>query len=177
MEFNREKFKNMVHYICRRTATTPEKLGKTKLHKIVWFSEAKRFMLRGEKIIGERYVKKPYGPFAYHMEEIIKELSSENKLFQRKADYYGMEQIQLIGKGEPNLSLFSPDELQLIDETLEDICEGHTASSISDKTHGMIWQIAADEEPIPIETVLVAQLAPITNADIDWAKAEIAKIG
>jgi len=174
MEFNKEKFKNLVHYICRSKATEPEKLGKTKLHKILWYSEGRSFLLRGEILTGGSYIKKQYGPFSPNLDEILNELKTEGLLTIHPVDFYGKEQIQLIGKGAPDTSLFTDKQLRTIDNVVEQICEDHTAQSISDKSHGEIWRIAADGEPLPFEAVLVENLAPISDEDIEWAKAELA---
>lgn len=72
--FDRERYKALLHYICRYTAREPEKLGLTKLHKILWFIDGQSFLRHGETITGENYIKHRYGPFSVHADEVISEL-------------------------------------------------------------------------------------------------------
>lgn len=176
MDFDKGKFKKLVHYVCRKTSADPDKLGLVKLHKILWYSEGRSYVARGESLTGETYIKKQRGPFSTHLPDIIKELEKEGELFTRKVDYHGYEKMELIGKGEPDLSLFTDSELRTIDSIIDQICDGQTAASISEKSHDEIWEMAADGEPLPIAAMLVARLAPITDEDIAWANEEIAKL-
>jgi hypothetical protein len=65
--------------------------------------------------------------------------------------------------------LFSSDELRLIDEAFEHVCLNHTARSVSEETHGVIWELAAMGEEMPYSTVFAANDGEITEEDIAWA--------
>lgn len=176
MAFNPKKFKSLVHYVCRKTGSAPDQLGLTKLHKILWFAEGQNYVVRGEPIVGETYIKKEFGPFSIHLGDVLNELARENLLFRRTVDYHGLRKEELIGKGNPDLTLFHENEIRTIDLIIDQICKDHTASTISDKSHDDIWKMAINDEPLPISLRTVARMAPITEEDMDWAREEIKRI-
>jgi len=173
MKFNREKLKALVHYICRE-CRDPSKLGMTKLHKILWYSDGQSYVRHGEPITGERYIKMPYGPFADHLSGVLDDLQKEGKVYMHKVDFHGKEKYELIGKGEPDKSLFTDKELTLINSMIKNITEDHTAASISDRTHNAIWEMAILKEEMPYESLL-ARFVPLNDDDIAWAKSVIAQ--
>lgn len=173
MKFNREKFIALVHYICRKC--DPAKLGKTKLHKILWLSDVQNYLLRAEPLTGERYIKMQYGPCASHLDSAIDALKAANLLHVETPE----EEYQatlFYGKGEPDMSLFTDKEMTLIDSQMLLVIGSHTANSISEKSHDEIWKMAIMREEIPYEAYLVKRFAPPSKEDLDWAKAEIAKL-
>jgi hypothetical protein len=175
MTFNTDKFKALVHYICRACAD-PSKLGKVKLHKILWYSDGSHFLRRGEPITGETYIKKQYGAFAIHLEDVVAELVHEGRLVVNQVPYFGKEKTEFIAKGDSDKGVFSEKELAIVDTNIEYICEDHTAASISERTHNEIWEMAALNEPLPYEALLVARFLEPTEDDFCWAKDEIAKL-
>lgn len=175
MAFQRAKLKALVHYVCRKMSSEPEKLGKTKLNKILWYAEGRSFVSSGQQITDESFKKDRYGPVSIHLDDIIKELTKDGLLYVTTSDHYGLDKFVFVAKGDPDTSLFSQRELSWIDSVANEICYDHTAKSASDKSHDEIWQMAADHESLPIEVMLVARLAPITSEDLAWAREEIRK--
>lgn len=49
MSFEREKFKRLFHYVVWK-AGKKDGFGATKLYKVLWFSEARTYLLTGEPI-------------------------------------------------------------------------------------------------------------------------------
>ena len=178
MNFNQEKFKALVHYVCR-TCIDPSKLSATKLHKILWLADVYAYKHCGTPVTGETYKKNLYGPFSTHLDTIVSQLQKENLLFVHEVNLdwgESKKRREFIGKGDVNKSLFSERELQIINDARDYVCENHTAVSISDKTHDAIWEMALMHEPIPYEAMLVSRLAKVTEEDIEWAKSELRKI-
>ena len=134
------------------------------------------FKRQYRSITEEKYIKNDHGPFSVHMDEILDELKVEGKLHIDKDEYYELEKFRLMGKGEADISWLSERQVSMINDVIDEVCENHTATSISDKTHDHIWEIAAVGEEIPLETILVARLAPITEDDVTWAEQELSKL-
>jgi hypothetical protein len=174
VKFDREKFKSVVHYICKMYAMDPSKLGKTKLHKILWLSDIWHYRQYGTPITGARYIKMQFGPFAEALDGTLKKLESDGKLYMPPIEEERYKKFDLIGKGEPDMSDFSKTEMLLINEVAQYVAENHTAASISDKTHDEIWRMSIMREEIPYEA-MIAVPAKITDEHIQWAKSEIAK--
>lgn len=171
-----EKLKEAVHFICRY-APTPESLGATKLHKILWLFDSEIFRLWGQTSTDERYIKKPQGPWSTHAERVIRDLESTGRLRSEKVEFHGFEKRQFYAKGLPDESQFKPREIRELKRITERICREETATTISDKTHDHIWEIAQLDEEIPAAALLVKNLAPITDEDRAWARQVIAAKG
>ena len=73
----------------------------------------------------------------------------------------------------PSLSRFSAEEISLVDEVLHIICNKHTATSISNFSHDLVWEAAEIGEEIPYFTAMSMLLGEINAEDIAWAKGEI----
>ncbi|MCI0400054.1 MAG: SocA family protein [Gammaproteobacteria bacterium] len=175
MKFNREKFKTLVHYICRE-CREPSKLGKTKLHKILWLSDVQNYLLRAAPLTGERYIKLKFGPCADHLDSILDELRAEGLLHIERTEHEGYDQFEFYAKGEPNKGLFTEKELATINDQMRLVIEDHTAGSISDRSHDEIWRMAIMREEIPYQAYLVKRFAKPSKKDLDWANAEIRRI-
>ena len=76
----------------------------------------------------------------------------------------------------PDISMFKPEEISIVDDVLREVCFNHTASSISIATHDDIWKLAEIGEEIPIETAFASELAEITEDDVKWAKRKLSKM-
>lgn len=175
LHFDQEKFKSLVHYICR-TCTDPSKLGATKLNKILWLADIYAYKHLGVPITGESYKKDQYGPVSMHVNSAVKQLQAENKLYAHEVELRaGMKQRQFVAKGDPNIAAFSKAELQIINDARDYVCENHTAVSISDKTHDAIWEMALMGELIPYEATLVSRFVKASDEDITWARSILSK--
>ncbi len=174
MQFNRDKFTAAVHYVCRKFAMEPEKLGKTKLHKILWLSDIWHYRQYGDPLTGATYIKMPYGPFAQALSDTLSLLEKSGNLYSRKVDVGEFEKFELIGKGDPDMSAFSKSEMMMLEEAANYVAENHTAGSISDKTHDEVWEMADLQEAIPYEA-MIASPAKITEEHFAWVRSEIAK--
>lgn len=169
---NKEKLKSLVLYICDRVSD-PSELGTTKLNKILYYSDFVQFTKTGKSITGEKYVKRQHGPVAYDILKIENELEEENKLVKKDSDFYGYKQRQYFSLKEPELSLFTAEEISTVDKIIETITKNHSATSISLLSHNHVWESAEIGEEIPYYTSLVSELGEIDEKDIEWAKSII----
>jgi hypothetical protein len=168
MAFDKEKFKGLVHYICWK-CDAPSKLGAIKLNKILWFADIQSFAETGAPITGAAYVKRRLGPVPKPILPALREMEIENVIRIEEVEYYGRSKKQYISLVEPNLSLFSPEQLRLVDAVLHTITHGHTANSVSEATHDDIWKLANEGEEIPYYAVFASKLGKITEQDKQWA--------
>jgi hypothetical protein len=164
--FDRAKFKALVHYICYKA--DPNKLGATRLNKILWFADMLHFTNTGLPMTGEAYVKNRFGPTPRHVLSIIEELETERALVVRHPEL-DHEKRLFIAPDAPPLDQFSPDEISLVDAILHSICNHFTAESISEATHDVIWQLAEIGEEIPYEAFLATDEGEVTDEDLNWA--------
>jgi hypothetical protein len=173
MAFNYEKFKDLVHYICH--IADRDKLGATKLNKILWYSDIISYVNRGESITGSVYKKQQFGPVPKDILPALDELSFEGKMLIRDISWYGNVRKEYLALAEPDISRFDTSEISLVDRITHDICHHFTAESISDSTHDIIWELAEVGEEIPYYAIYGAHLGEITEEDIRWGRDSIAK--
>jgi hypothetical protein len=172
---NREKFKTLVHYVCSK-CEDPSLLGSTKLNKILWYSEALSFLNFGKSITDARFVKRQFGPAPAAILPILSELESEKTLLIRDASFYGFPKKEFISLKAPVLGdSFTREEISIVDLVIGEVCNEHTAKSISKISHDAIWEMAEIGEDLPFYTVLAEQ-GEITEEDVAWADTKIAEL-
>lgn len=168
MEFNQEKFKALVHYICAK-AHDPSVLGATKLNKVLWHSDGLSFIVTGAPITGESYIKRQFGPVPQHILRAMDDLQREGDIVVRNSDYHGFQKREYVSLKEPDLSAFSGAEIDLVNRAFNYVCHAHTAASISEATHDDIWQLAEIGEVLPYETILASEQGEVDEEDMKWA--------
>lgn len=172
MNFNRGKFKNLVHYICEK-CVNPNDLGATKLNKILYYSDLFNYLYTGSGITNEIYVKQQFGPVPRDICSVLEELKTDRKIMIREVDYFGKPKREFISFENSNIDEFTAREISLVDSIIDLITKEHTAASISEKSHDDIWILAEIGEEIPYYTVFVSNLGEVTKEDVEWATNEL----
>lgn len=170
--FNREKFKQLVQYICWR-CDDPSELGATKLNKALWYADTMTYYMTGSPITGAIYVKRQFGPVPAAILPVLEELRADGSLAIRENDDFGNQKRDFFALSQPKISAFTADEISVVDRAIEHVCKNHTARSVSEETHNDIWKLAAIGEQLPYYTVLAARLGEVTEYEVDWAKSQI----
>lgn len=151
-EFNREKYKQFLHYIIHRCAGI-ENVGKTVLFKISYFSDFDYYELFEEKLTGESYRKISYGPAPCHFDELVKELEDEGKIIQLTTQYGSYDQQKYLSQKTPDASLLNGNEIQVIEEVISKYSHMN-ATQISEFSHGdMPYKATEDNDIIDYELV------------------------
>ncbi len=107
-----------MHYIIQECGSKPS-FGKTVLWKLLYFVDFNFYELYEEKLTGEIYKNKNYGPAPEHFNEIVKELKSEKKIKEIKEKSGPYDKTRYIAIGEPNLDILSGKEMELINNTIK----------------------------------------------------------
>ncbi len=128
-------------------------LTRTKMAKILWYSDFGAFRELGEPITGWTYIKERYGPMPDRMLQIERDLEAAGRVdivTEGRATRYGM-------LDEPDLSDFTRDELAYVDKVLY-LYRHAWASYLSERSHqeSIGWQIAQHREAIPYQTDLLS---------------------
>jgi hypothetical protein len=175
MAMNREKFKALVHYICWRCSDAPEKLGATKLNKILWLSDARAFYESGESITGSRYVKRQFGPVPAAIVPVVQELEAEGIITVEDTPYYNRRKREYRVHTPASSDFLNEEQKKIVEGTIRVVCDEHTATSISDASHDHIWKAAKDGEDLPHYTIF-AQPESLTDEDREWAKVQLESV-
>lgn len=169
MALDRNKLKWLVHYVVAN-ASDPAKLGSTKLHKILWFSDARAFVLHGQPITGETYVRQKHGPIAQHFLPTRDALMNEGAIRVIRQPVFNHDQDVYISLRAPDQSPLKRGEKQIVDYFLHYVVDEHTATSISEESHDYGWEIAKMGEALPYHAILASRARDPQGAELEWAR-------
>jgi putative zinc finger/helix-turn-helix YgiT family protein len=134
-QFNYEKMVNMILFFASRI----NRLFKTKLMKLLFYSDFIHFHDYTLSITGFKYLKNHYGPTPIKHELLLGELS--DKYITYKVDYIESPEECIIEEYEtikplekPNLSIFSKEEMNSINKVLKAF-KFLTSEKISEYSH------------------------------------------
>ena len=170
--FDREKFKALVHYICYQRSHDPSTLGAIKLNKILWLCDFISYLKWKDAITDARYVRRRLGPVPHPIVPILRELESEGVLTVRDTYYHGYKKAEYLVHRVASGDFLTPEEKMLVAKMIDFVCDEHTATSISERSHHDVWKAAQDGEEIPYYTVFVNP-GDITQEDRDWAHFQL----
>ena len=120
MDFNKEKFKMVLHYIINKCGFR-NTVGRTVLHKLLYFSDFNYYELYEESITNESYKKLERGPVPVHFELAVSELMDENKIRMGKRRLpCGKVMNRYFSLKEPDIDL-KEEELFVINKVIKDI--------------------------------------------------------
>lgn len=165
MAFDREKFKQLVHYVVWR-AGKRDWFGATKLNKVLWFADARRYVESGRSITGATYIREKHGPVPKAMMPVRAELEGEGAIRVTRLP----EMTRIIALVPPDTSRLSPEELKHADWWINHIDQDHTADSISDESHDYSWEIARMGEEIPMHAIFANRIRDPNDSEMEWAK-------
>lgn len=150
----------------------PDKLGAVKLQKIIWYFDIKSYTFTRQTATGATFVKGQFGPYTRQISDVIHDLVKADRLHADTVEFFDNEKARFIGKGQTDMSVFSEKEKSWLDQISTDICENHTADSISERSHGAIWRMAEYGEVIPFAATVLRLRSPSPDA-IEKAKREL----
>ena len=154
-EYDGDKFRELVLYLAE-CSVDDAKFGKTKLAKLLFFSDFYAYGQLGKPITGAVYGKYPHGP-------VPRALSRELRVIEEKQDgvvavsrYHDRDQQRVVALREADLSKFTAAEISLVDEVIRALTD-HDAASVSRLSHLEAgWQCLDDYADIPYDMVFVS---------------------
>ncbi len=167
---NPDKFRELILYVARKCARDPG-FGKTKLNKILWWSDFHAFASLGESITGAKYMRLDWGPAPTALKPVLDEMVREGDVQLRSlATHGGHRQERVRARRTADITLFSKAELQITDRVIEALW-GRKAVGVSNLSHKKSagWRLAADREVIPYETVFISS-RKARPEDRKWAR-------
>jgi hypothetical protein len=166
------RFRELILYLARLSETDP-KCGRTKLNKLLFYADFTAYRTLGKAISDQPYQKLENGPAPKRFLPVVRALEEEKACAWVDQDYYGKPLKKLIPLREPDLSVFRPEEVELIRSTVEDLRDLN-ATEVSDLSHRFLgWQAAELYEEIPYNTVFVDDPRPLSPEEMEWAREVI----
>jgi hypothetical protein len=155
--YDEQRFEALVIYIASRTKDVPG-FGRTKLAKVLFFSDFDVYRDHGRPLTGATYIRMPFGPFPQELEDVEQRLDRTGaiKLEYDKEDYEE-KRIVVLGDQLPEFSrIFEGWELLTVDHWISEI-RTWPARRVSDWSHRHPgWRLAeANGRPIPYATSLL----------------------
>ena len=170
---NEDRFRELVLYISQKCANDP-KFGSVKLNKILFFSDFLAFAHYGEPITGFEYQKLEQGPAPRRLLPLRKKMIENMELgLQEIPLKSGNTQIRTVDLRRPNLAVFKPEHIAVVDRVIEALSEAG-AETVSELTHKMVgWKAARYRGTIPYETLFLTD-EPLSEGDVERGR-EIAE--
>lgn len=137
LEFNKEKFKTVLHYIIDEI-----NVSRGVIFKLLYFADFNFYELYEKPLTNEIYKKYPQGPVPSHFNNIKRELEKEKLITEN-----------LNSLKRPNIDVLSTEELNVINGVIAKLSKMN-ASQISEYCYGdMPWRATKDYEDINYEFV------------------------
>lgn len=175
--YDNNKFRNIVHYVIWRAGDLPG-FGATKLNKVLWFSDARMYVLTGSSITGAVYIRQKYGPVAHQMLPVQSDLTSSGAIKIKRDRLYNRPITRFKALKAAKLVNCTEDEIQTINWWVDHIAKDHTAASISDESHDYGWEIYEIGEEIPYRAFLSERVREEMRPDDKrWAEKRAKELG
>lgn len=173
--YDRTRLKSLIHYVIWAAGARPN-FGATKLYKIAWFADARRWVLAGQSITGAPYIRQEHGPIPRDGISIREELVRDGAISQWRDRHFDRQGWKFKALTPPDTRAFTAEEKQVIDYWIKHIDEDHTATSISEQSHNYGWEIAKMGETIPFHSLLAERVREPNEEELEWAKDQVRRI-
>ena len=149
---NLKKFKEVLLYVLTKVGAKPN-IGETVLYKLLFYIDFDYYERYEEQLIGATYIKNHFGPTPKEFVKIVGKMENDKELIGVKNKYFTHPQTKYLPLREPDLSIISGREIELIDEVLNKLSDMN-AAQISDYSHYDVPWLTTDEgKIIPYESV------------------------
>lgn len=170
--FNKQKFGELIIYLANKSDNDPL-FGLTKLYKLLYYSDFFYYAEHGKPITGAEYRKLEHGPAPRMALPVTAELAQRGEIIQKTGSLGRHPQKKIIALRDADLSLFSPQEIAMIDRVFEEWGDSH-ASAMSAASHEMAgWKTVDLMEHIPYESIFLPNDPSdmgLTEEDINYGR-------
>lgn len=166
------KFEEMILLVARASERDLY-FGATKLNKILFYIDFAQYRRHHRSISGQMYEKQEFGPVPRGLVATVEAMSRRGLCSWAERELGGYRQKRLLALREPDVSLFSGEEIQLVHQVVDDLRD-LTGKEVSDLSHRFIgWCAAEYGEEISYGTVFVGEPRPLTPEEVAWAEEVI----
>ena len=177
---DRRKFKELILYISEKYKSDPT-YGSTVLNKVLFFSDFIAYGKFGAPITGADYIRERRGPVPRAVrtgsQSPIRELLRDGAITIKETPQPRGTLITVVPKRPPNVSVFSPEELALVDSVIESF-SGWRGGTLSKYTHQFVgWQSVPLNDTIPYETIFFGPDQRLSDEEIQFGQALARRYG
>ncbi len=171
-EFNESKFRELVLYVAQKSEADP-RFGAVKLNKILYYADFSAYRKMRSPITHATYQKLSEGPAPREMISTRMQMLDSGIIDIEQRPYFTGIQQRIIANNDPDVSIFEPGELDLVDEIISFFWD-MTAREVSDFSHRELgWILTEPGEAIPYETVWLSS-EPVPQEAEEYGR-ELAK--
>lgn len=157
-----DRLRELVLYIAHRAGDDPE-FGRTKMAKVLFYSDFEAYRERGEPITGTAYQRRDHGPYPpqlYMAELDLTEGTDRARILHGSDPNEPQRLVPRKGTRPPELDDVPQWQLDLIDKWIGEI-QPLTAREASRRSHEEPgWQLARDRETIPYQSAFTSRRRP-----------------
>lgn len=156
---NDKKLAELILLIAERSQGDPT-FGAVKLNKLLFYCDFTAYLTFGSPITGQEYFALKNGPAPRRLKPVTTKMANDGEFAIQETQYCGYRQNKPIALRPADVSVFTPEEINLIDQIIQKN-RGKNATQISDESHLFVgWRVARDQETIPYQTALVGFRKP-----------------
>ena len=152
VEKNPDKFKQVVLYVLNKVGEKPN-VGKTVLHKLLYFIDFDYYEKFEESLMGGTYIKNYHGPTSVELDPLIKEMREQGEIEAVTREHFRYSQKKHLAQTRPALDILSEREINHIDEVLARLADKNAAELKQHSHEDMPWKSAKHKEPLSYERV------------------------
>lgn len=154
-----KKLAELILLISERSQGDP-RFGAVKLNKLLFYCDFSAYLTFGSAITGQEYFALKNGPAPKKLLPVTEKLIDKGDFAFQEIKRFGYSQKKPIALRSPDVSVFTVQQLNLIDHVLQKH-RLKNATQISDESHLFLgWKVAGEKETIPYETALVGTREP-----------------
>ena len=173
IEYNEEKFIELVLYIALRS-DDDKRFGAVKLNKILFYSDFNAYRELGNPITGASYQHLGEGPAPRELLPARKKMTELNEVKTEARRYFGKVQQRLVALRPPDLSIFTTEEIRIVDEIINTFWD-YSGAQLSDRTHQEYgWRLTDAYETIPYTAAYFSE-EPLSQDQIERGREVAAK--
>lgn len=145
-----EKFKQVLLYVLQKVGAKPN-VGMTVLYKLLYFIDFDYYEKYEKQLIGLTYIKNTHGPTPREFKKVVDEMMEDENIVEVKSKFFAYDQKKFLPRTQPDLSLLSGRELEMIDDVLDRYAD-RSAAQLSEMTHrDMPWKATEHGQNIDYE--------------------------
>lgn len=162
------KLKELILYIAA-ASREDDRFGAVKLNKILYWADFEAYRRLGAPITGAEYQHLPEGPAPRRLLPARSALEDEGALVIEERPFHGYVQYVPTVRRNADLTIFSPEEIALVDEVIAMLrpYNGADVSELSHREWG--WKLSSDGETIHYAT---AWFSPVPLSQLQSERAQ-----
>jgi hypothetical protein len=169
----KQRFRELIIYASKKSEHGPY-FGAVKLNKILYYSDFRAYERLGQPITGMVYFRLIHGPAPKALVPVRRELEEEGAIRIERVNIGPYVEDRTIALREPYLSLFTEDELRIVDTVIDELWP-QNAMEVGDASHDLRWRTLRDGDLLPYEFVFLDDR--ITEDDISRGDELARKLG